>query len=295
MPEPSTVFLSYAREDRPRVEQVYDDLEAAGLDPWLDSRDIRPGQPWSSVIGEAIRSADFVLVFLSRHSISKRGYFQREIQSALEVLSSMPEGSTYLIPVRLDDSPPPKLLAPLQFVDLFEASGPQTLLAALSIGQEPGRVESQGLGSLRDEIARAESREERAQRPHVFVAMPFAVEMEDLFHYGINRAVDANGFDALRVDRSAFTGDVLEEIKSGIRGSVATVVELTGTNPNVHVELGYAWGCGVPTILLLKEGETPCFDVRGQKHLPYRTIKEVETKLTDELRRLKNNGSIGRG
>ena len=88
MTEQPTVFLSYAREDRARVEQVYDSLKAEGFNPWLDTRDIMPGQEWSQVIGRAIRAADFMLVFLSRRSISKRGYVQREIRAALSMLSN---------------------------------------------------------------------------------------------------------------------------------------------------------------------------------------------------------------
>jgi hypothetical protein len=38
MTEKPTIFLSYAREDRARVEQVYDALRAEGLNPWLDIR-----------------------------------------------------------------------------------------------------------------------------------------------------------------------------------------------------------------------------------------------------------------
>src|SRR5689334_16256505 len=34
MPEKPSVFLSYAREDRARVEQVYDSLKAEGFNPW---------------------------------------------------------------------------------------------------------------------------------------------------------------------------------------------------------------------------------------------------------------------
>jgi hypothetical protein len=294
MTEQPSVFLSYAREDRARVEQVYDSLKAEGFNAWLDMRDILPGQEWSAVIGQAIRSADFVLVFLSRHSISKRGFVQREIRSALSVLSELPEGATYLIPVRLDDSDIPDPLAHLHCVDLFEVDGWKTLLKALRTSMERGRVPSEPLRALRDEIKRSDAVEGRDKRRKVFIAMPFAVEMEDVYYYGIQRAVDANGFESLRIDRSAFTGDILEQIKNGIQTSVAAIVELTGMNPNVHLELGYAWGRGIPTVLLLREGGELCFDVRGQKCLSYRTIKDLEVVLTDELRQLKENGSIPR-
>ncbi len=292
MPEQPKVFLSYAREDRSRVEQVYDSLKAEGYNPWIDTHDIMPGQNWSSLIGDAIRSADLMLLFISHNSVSKRGYVQRELRAALSMLSELPEGATFLIPVRLDDSKPPESLQHIQFVDLFEESGWERLLASLRASSRPGRVESVPIRALREEIKKREETEQEKRRPHIFVAMPFAVEMEDVFYYGIQPALDVNGFESIRIDKSAFTGDILEQIKTGIQASVAVVVELSGLNPNVHLELGYAWGKNIPCVLLLKDGGELCFDVRGQKCLTYRTIKDLETTLTEELTRLKNSGSI---
>jgi hypothetical protein len=295
MPEKPTIFLSYAREDRARVEQVYDSLKAEGFNPWLDTRDIMPGQNWSDVIGQSIRAADCMLVFLSRNSVSKRGYVQVEIKAALRALAELPIGAAFLIPVRLDDSEPPEALHHLQYVDLFETNGWKMLVASLRKSVVRGQVASEPLRALRDQIRKADAITHGGGRRHVFVAMPFAVEMEDVFYYGIQRAIDANGLDAVRIDKSAFTGDILEKIKNSIHTAVAAVVELTGSNPNVHLELGYAWGKGLPTVLLLKEGGDLCFDVRGQKCIMYRTIKDLETALSNELAMLMQNRTIAGG
>src|SRR6266481_3657169 len=101
------IFLSYAREDRPSVEQIYVRLRAEGFDPWMDIHDIQPGEKWSSVIGKAIREADFTLVFISRNSVSKRGFVQREIKAAIDILSERPSGEIFLVPVRLEESDVP--------------------------------------------------------------------------------------------------------------------------------------------------------------------------------------------
>lgn len=294
MSQKPKVFLSYAREDRDRVEQIYDSLKAEGFNPWIDTRNIRAGEKWSSVIGEAIRSADFMLLFLSHNSVSKRGYVQTELRAALSILAELPENAIFLIPVRLDESEPPAPLQHIQFVDLFEESGWERLLRSLSGSAEQNQIQKAPIRAVREEIKEDEKEKKKQQRsrPHIFVAMPFAVEMEDVFYYGIQRAVEANGFEPIRVDKSAFTGDILDQIKTSIQGSVAVVVELTGLNPNVHLELGYAWGNDIPCILLLKDGGELCFDVRGQKCLNYQTIKELEIMLTEEIARLKKNGSI---
>src|SRR5205823_6518412 len=41
-------------------------------------------------------------------------------------------------------------------------------------------------------------------KPHVFVAMPFAPEFDDHFHYGIQQAVNAAGYLCERADLAAF-------------------------------------------------------------------------------------------
>ena len=76
---------------------------------------------------------------------------------------------------------------------------------------------------------------------YVFVAMPFSQEFEDIYHYGIQRAVDASGYSCERIDQTTFIGDVLGKIKERILASSVVVADLSGANPNVYLELGLAW------------------------------------------------------
>ena len=64
-------------------------------------------------------------------------------------------------------------------------------------------------------------------------------------------------------DLSAFTGDVMTWVRERIKTSSFVLAELTGANPNVYLEVGFAWGCGIPTILLVKDSEKLKFDTRG--------------------------------
>jgi hypothetical protein len=68
------------------------------------------------------------------------------------------------------------------------------------------------------------------------------------------------------------------------------IAVLIGANPNVYLEVGYAWGKGRPTILVTEDD--PRFDLQGQRYLRYRHIKDVEKMLTRELRVLKDQGYI---
>jgi hypothetical protein len=123
-------------------------------------------------------------------------------------------------------------------------------------------------------------------KAHVFVAMPFKDEMDDVYHYGIQSAVNAAGLLCERADLSTFTGDVLEWVRSRIRSASLVVADLTDANPNVYLEVGFAWGLGIPTVLVVRSTDHLKFDVRGQRCLVYRKIKELEDSLTVELRSL---------
>ena len=123
-----------------------------------------------------------------------------------------------------------------------------------------------------------------AERGHAFIAMPFAADFGDLFEYGISAAVRGNDLLVERIDETSFTGDVLERMKRRIREARVVVAVLTGANPNVYLEVGYAWAAGVPTVLLFQSDDDLKFDIRGQRALKYGgSIKKAEDLLTEEL------------
>ena len=123
-------------------------------------------------------------------------------------------------------------------------------------------------------------------KKRIFVAMPFAPEFDDYFHYGIQGAVNSCGYLCERADLQSFTGDVMEFVKERIASSDFVIADLTTANANVYLEVGYAWGLKKKTILLVKDTNELKFDTRGQRCLHYTTIKELETKLKAELTNL---------
>jgi hypothetical protein len=131
-----------------------------------------------------------------------------------------------------------------------------------------------------------------AEKPHAFIAMPFSDDMEDVFYYGIQNSVHANGILCERVDKSAFTGDIMGYVQQRIETACVVIAELTGANPNVYLEVGYAWGKERPTILLVQSEKELEFDVRGHKCLTYRKIKDLEQSLNNELKGMVTKGII---
>jgi formylglycine-generating enzyme required for sulfatase activity len=129
------IFLCHASEDKPAVETIYERLKGLGYKPWLDKKDLLPGQRWRSEIPKVIRASDYILIFLSKTSVAKRGYVQNEFKLALDVLREVPEGTIYAIPIRLDDCAIPEQFSDLQWCNLFEPDGFEYLLPALQAGR----------------------------------------------------------------------------------------------------------------------------------------------------------------
>ena len=147
-------------------------------------------------------------------------------------------------------------------------------------------------GSTRPMDAIEQAGQESEGKPHAFVAMPFSGDMTDVFYYGIQRAVHANGLLCERVDQEAFTGEVMGRVRKRIEAARLVIAEVSGANPNVYLEVGYAWAKERPTILLVRDPKELRFDVAGHKCLCYDTIRQLEERLTEEIRNLKEHGTL---
>ncbi|MFM7716136.1 MAG: toll/interleukin-1 receptor domain-containing protein, partial [Microcystis sp.] len=77
------IFLAHASEDKPAVLALYNRLKQAGYKPWLDIKELIPGQNWLSVILKAIADSQLLIACLSQRSIAEQGFVQREFKMAL--------------------------------------------------------------------------------------------------------------------------------------------------------------------------------------------------------------------
>ena len=136
------IFLSYAREDAEKVENLYQKLSDAGFKPWMDKKDIVPGESWKSSIQGAIQRSDFFLVCLSANSVSKRGFIRKEIEYALDIWQEELDRDIYLIPVRLEDCEVPESLRDFQWANLFEEYGWARLVEAIKVGMERRHIKT---------------------------------------------------------------------------------------------------------------------------------------------------------
>ena len=106
-------------------------------------------------------------------------------------------------------------------------------------------------------------------KPFVFVLMPFASEFDDIYRYGIKEACEKAGTYAERVDEQIFQGSILERIYNQIAKANIIIADMTGRNPNVFYETGYAHALGKPTILLTQNSDDIPFDLKHHYHIVY--------------------------
>ncbi len=107
------VFVSYAREDQSRAEQIARGLGAMGLDVFWDT-EIPPGQTWSDYIEGKLDASRVVIVLWSAHS-TKSQWVREEAR--------MGRDKSKLIPAMLDNSPPPLGFGEVQAANLANWNG----------------------------------------------------------------------------------------------------------------------------------------------------------------------------
>ncbi|MBL8535770.1 MAG: DUF805 domain-containing protein [Hyphomonadaceae bacterium] len=107
------VFISYAREDRAKADQIARGLQALGLECFWDT-EIPPGQTWADYIEGKLAVCKAVIVLWSAHSTGSQ-WVREEARMGRE--------SGKLIPAMLDGSPAPFGFGEVQAANLSTWNG----------------------------------------------------------------------------------------------------------------------------------------------------------------------------
>ena len=126
----------------------------------------------------------------------------------------------------------------------------------------------------------------------IFVAMPFSDEYIDEYDIAIIEAAQHANIVCERIDKEAYVGDIMNQVKDRIASYHGMLALLNDANPNVYLEIGYAWAKERPTVLIAKKGQKLPFDIRGQKCIVYTNIKDLRDRLKTELKALIDNGTL---
>jgi formylglycine-generating enzyme required for sulfatase activity len=130
---PLKVFLCHAKADKPAARNLYRYLRSKGMDPWLDEEKLLPGQNWRLEIPKALYASDVIIICLSKNSVDKEGYVQKEIKFALDKAMEMPEDRIFIIPALLEECEVPESLKNYHWVELFEKNWNRKLMQSLNL------------------------------------------------------------------------------------------------------------------------------------------------------------------
>jgi hypothetical protein len=99
--------------------------------------------------------------------------------------------------------------------------------------------------------------------------MPFDSTFDDIYKFGIKGAADDVGAYAERLDEQIFTEGMLDRIFTQISKADVIVADMTGRNPNVFYEVGYAHALDKIVILLTQNADDIPFDLKQRQHTVY--------------------------
>jgi len=110
------IFISYSSKDRAITETICSALENRGINCWMSSRDIGPGENFQESIIRAIRTASAMVIVFSGNS-NNSDEVKKEVALA-------GQHKLVVVPVRVEDVVPAEAfqyeLATRQWIDMFE-------------------------------------------------------------------------------------------------------------------------------------------------------------------------------
>lgn len=114
--------------------------------------------------------------------------------------------------------------------------------------------------------------------------MPFEEAFKDVYKLGIKAAcVDAETY-CERLDEQIFDESMLERVYNQIAKADLIIADMTGRNPNVFYEVGYAHALGKRVILVTKKADDIPFDLKHYYHIVYGgSISRLKDDLTPRI------------
>jgi hypothetical protein len=124
MPD-NAVFISYAREDLPAVQQIKAGLEAAGITTWFDMDRLEAGDDYDRQIQRNIARCSYFIPVVSANTQRRlEAYFRREWSYAMDRARNMADGALFILPVSIDATTAAQALVPDKFKSLHFTSLP---------------------------------------------------------------------------------------------------------------------------------------------------------------------------
>lgn len=115
--------------------------------------------------------------------------------------------------------------------------------------------------------------------------MPFRDEFDEVYLSGIKLACEAAGVFCERVIDQRFDERILDRIYNQIESARLIVADMTGCNPNVFYEVGYAHALHKRVILVTRDVNDIPFDLRHHRHIEYKgKAYLLKDQLVEEIK-----------
>jgi hypothetical protein len=111
--------------------------------------------------------------------------------------------------------------------------------------------------------------DKNADSRDVFVLMPFEAKFQRIYHNVLKPVVESLGCSASKADENLSIGTVIEQIQRSIRDALLIIADVSGKNPNVFYELGYAHGLNKKVLIMTTNQNDIPFDISHIRYFQY--------------------------
>jgi hypothetical protein len=124
--------------------------------------------------------------------------------------------------------------------------------------------------------------ESLSKKSVLFAIMPFAPDFSDVWTGGIKRAATGTGLAPVRIDMLTQATEITDDIVEVINRSKVVVIDVTGNNPNVMFEFGFALAKNKKPVIISQSADYLTFDIKHIRTIIYQnTWQGIETLHKD--------------
>jgi len=140
----------------------------------------------------------------------------------------------------------------------------------------------------KNKISELKDDKEQVDEKLCFVLMPFDEKFNSIYEK-IKEVVEELGLICKRADEIFNTKPVIEDICHSIQKSRILIADITGRNPNVFYELGFAHAKNKKVILITQDINDVPFDVKHYRCIVYKDTISGADELRDGLKKTLKN------
>ena len=116
--------------------------------------------------------------------------------------------------------------------------------------------------------------------------MPFQTNLDSYYNHLLKPAIENLNYNVVRADEIYGNQPIIEDITREIKEAYILVADVTGKNPNVNYELGYAHALKKEVIIISQSIDDVPFDYRHRRVIIYDTTQyNWQEKLKDDIER----------